>query len=212
MTRLAHLLRRRWQAFRAGEDGTTLVELTLAIALFLLLFLGMIDFGRLAHHNVMTEKAMQIAARTAAVRPPACAGVPEVNARGGDTTVRFGTSCSASAGACAAPAEVSCLGATSNATVNEIWTRIANAMPPGTTPANLRFKYQNDPNLGFLGGPYVPMVTVELEDATFTFVSPLGALADLASNSTGSTLGGTIDFPAFSVSLPGEDLALGTNG
>ena len=56
------------------ESGTTLVELAIVLPVFLLLFLGLIDFGRLGQEYVMAEKAMQLAARTAVVRPAACAG------------------------------------------------------------------------------------------------------------------------------------------
>ena len=204
---------RRWRAFRACEDGTTLTELAVALALFLLLLLGLLDFGRLAFHHVTAEKAMQIAARVAAVRPAACTGVPQIHVRGDAAPpARFGTSCGAGTGICAAAAEASCLGAATNATAAEIWGLVGSGLPHGTTIANLRFRYASDPNLGFLGGPYTPVVTVELEDVTFQFVSPLGTLVGLTGATPPNGLGGTIDFPAMSVSLPAEDLALGTNG
>ena len=80
------------------------------------------------------------------------------------------------------------------------------------TPANLRFRYSFDPNLGFLGGPYVPLVTVELQNLNFDFFSPLAGLASLAGATPSGNLGAAIPFPPMSVSMPGEDLALGIDG
>ncbi len=211
MRRATHRLRRFW----LEEDGTTLVELAFVLPLFLLLFFGLIDFGRMGGAYVMADKAMQIAARIAAVRPAACAGVPATNARGtvpaGTVPPRFGTHCTANGWICAAPA-ASCPGTAGNPTVNEIWTAIAPLMPAGSTPANLSFRYDFDPGLNFLGGPYVPVVTVELAGLNFNFVTPLGGLAALATGNPTSGFSGTMPFPAMSMSLPGEDLNLGESG
>jgi hypothetical protein len=84
-------------------------------------------------------------------------------------------------------------------------------LPPGTQIDNLRFAYSNDPNLGFLGGPYVPMVTVELTGVDFTFVSQLGQFIRFLTGNN-SNLGSDLAIPGMSVSLPGEDLAQGTGG
>lgn len=204
----------RWRRFREDESGTTLTELAVALGCFLFIFFSLIDFGRLGYHYVTAEKAMHLATRIAVVRPPACTGVPQVNARGPLTSPapRFGSSCAGASGTCANPGTVSCPGSASNATAAEIWDVVGAAMPQGTTIANLHFSYAFDENLGFLGGPYVPMVTVELRNTQFAFVSPLGQLAQVAGATNSSGLGATINLPSFSVSMPGEDLALGTNG
>ncbi len=216
-------LRRFVRRVARDEGGAALVEFALVLGLFLLLFFALIDFGRLYHHYVMAEKALQIAARTAAVRPAACAGLPETNVRPanpGLTPPRYGTSCSGSS-VCFAPADVICQGVATNPTAQEIWTRIAPIMPANATVGDLWFRYSYDPDLGFLGGPYVPVLTVELNGAEaadtplqFAFVSPLGALAGLAAGSaSASTLGEQpIAFPRISVSLPAEDLGLGNGG
>jgi Flp pilus assembly protein TadG len=52
----------------ADDSGTTLVEFAIVLPIFLLLFLGTIDFGRFGAEYMMAQKAMQLAARTAAVR------------------------------------------------------------------------------------------------------------------------------------------------
>jgi hypothetical protein len=193
------------------------VELAFVLPLLLLLFFGLIDFGRLAFHWVGAEKASAVAARIAAVRPPACSGLPETYERGSNISVRFGADCRAGAGICAVPPTVSCAGSLENETSVEIWRRIAPLLPNDATIANLRFTYSatagdSASQIGFLGGPYVPTVTVELEGLKFRFATPLSGLADLARGAAGSTISNTIAIPAMSVSMPGEDLALGADG
>lgn len=214
MTRHPFPRKRLLRRLARDERGTTLVELAIVLPLFLLLFFGLIDFGRLGFEYVMTGKATDIATRIAVVRPAACPGVPTTNARGpvaaGTVPPRFGTNCGAGGSVCADPGTITCAGSAANATSAEIWAAISGVMPTGATQANLRFSYAYDPNLGFLGGPYVPMVTVEISNLSFQFATPLGGLAQLTGNTLG--VGPTITFPSMSVSLPGEDLAQGNNG
>jgi hypothetical protein len=196
------------------EDGATLVEFSIVISLFLLIFFGLIDFGRLAYHVVTGERAMHAAARIAAVRPAACPGVPEYLSLSSSApaSTDYGTSCNAGGPICQDPGEFSCLGDMSNPTAAEIWSAVGVVLPPGSDVSNLRFSYTYDARLGFLGGPYVPVVTVELEDVTFEFVTPLAGLAAVAGATGGSSIGSTLTLPSMSVSLPGEDLAQGENG
>ena len=209
-------LQARIARFGKDESGTTLVEFTFVLVLFLLIFFGLIDFGRMAFHYVTAERAMHVAARVAAVRPPACAGVPEFNARGpvGPTEIPpdFGTSCNAGANVCQAVTTVTCGGSAGNATATEIWNIVRGTLPNNATIANLSFSYEHDTNLGFLGGPYVPVVTVELQNLQFDYISPLGALVGLTGAVADPNLGASISFPNMSVSLPAEDLAMGNNG
>lgn len=201
--------------FRRDQGGATLVELGIAMPLFLLLFMGIIDFGRMAFHYVVAERAMNIAARVAAVRLPACAGVPEIHERdpsASGTLPSFGTSCRAGPDICLDAGTVTCSGSAANPTASEVWQLVRGAMPPDATIAALSFSYSYDPGLGFLGGPYVPVVTVELQNQTFDFVSPLGRLAALAGAAANPSLGAAVPFPSMSVSLPAEDLALGESG
>lgn len=209
----------RTRGFVRDEAGATLVEFGLVLALLLLIAFGIIDFGRLAFHYVAAEKAVEAAARVAAVRPPACSGVALINQRGavadGVTPPRFGSSCGAADGICLDPGNVSCTASASDATATEVWSVVSGTLPNDATIENVLFRYDFDPDLGFLGGPYVPVVTVELQNLNFTFVSPLSQLAALAvGGATAQTqgLGGTIAFPNLSASLPGEDLAQGDNG
>lgn len=214
MTRRAHIaaLRARIAGFRRQESGASLVEFGIVILVFLFLIFAIIDMGRLAHTWSSAQKATQLAARIAAVRPPVCAGVPERNVRGSTgSTITYGTLCRFSAGTCAAPATAICTGSSANATATEVFTAIRPLLPAGSTEANLRFTYAFDPNLGFLGGPYVPMVTVELVNLRFSYVTQLGLLIAPITGQAG-TLGTGLALPSMSVSVPGEDLAQGTAG
>lgn len=209
----AHIaaLRARLAAFGRQDSGASLVEFGLVVLIFLFLIFAIIDFGRLAHTWAAAQKATQIASRIAAVRPPACTGVPELNQRGSATAAGFGSLCRAGAGTCATPAVATCTGTAANATASEVYTAIRPLLPAGSTVANISFTYAPDPNLGFLGGPYVPVVTVDLVGLEFNFVSNLGRLIAPITGTT-TTLGADIALPTMSISVPGEDLALGTAG
>lgn len=207
-----------WALVR-DESGAVLLEFALVVSLFFFLFFALLDFGRLAHNDVAVQKAVQLAARTAIVRPPACAGVPEIHTRGavasGNTPPRFGTACRDSAPGievCNPVAPVTCAGTAANGTANEIWNRIRPLLPTDAAIDDLQFSYTFDPNLGFLGGPYTPMVTVEINLPDFQFISPLGQLAGAAGAANTGTIGNDIVYSTFSISLPAEDLNLGDNG
>ncbi|MGR3321638.1 MAG: TadE/TadG family type IV pilus assembly protein [Pseudooceanicola sp.] len=213
MRRAVDILKRRLDRFRREERGAVLVEFAIAIVFLLLLFFGLMDFSRLAYHYVNANRAIASAARIAAVRPPACTGVPTINTRGpvanNEVPPRFGTQCSAGANVCSSIATVSCSGSAANATSAEIWQVVRPTLPVDATIANLRFTYSYDPELGFLGGPYSPMVTVELQDAQFEFISPLAAFVNLAGGVADASLGANIALPGMSASVPAEDLAAG---
>jgi hypothetical protein len=210
-------IRRRFARFARDERGATLVEFAIVFVLFLVFFFGLIDFGRMAYNFVVADKAMQVAARIAAVRPPACAGVPEINRRGtliGTPPYRFGTSCGAARGICLEPAQaaVTCAGNAANPTAAEIWAAIGGALPGDARIDHLRFSYTFNPDMGFLGGPYTPDVTVELasdDQLRFAFIHPLAGLLSMGGANPATGAFTSIPFPSMSVSLPGEDLAHG---
>ncbi len=187
------------------------MEFALVVTLFLFLLLGIIDFGRIGHMWVGANKATQLAARLAAVRPPACPGVPQFNVRGTALSPpAFGALCRAGSDICLPAPVVACQGVATNATALEIYTAI-RPLAPTTTIDQMRYTYAFDPNLGFLGGPYVPMVTVEFTGVNFTFISQLRFFVT-ALTGQNSTLGTPLNMPGMSVSLPAEDLALGMDG
>lgn len=225
--RLVRVARR----FAAETAGATLVEFSLVLAVFLLLVFGLIDFGRMGYTYVMGEKATQMAARIAVVRPPLPASacdeevVPSRHLRPaspGPNPPDFGTMCRDESAPCDTVVVecrwtevVDCEGDPGN-TAEEVFCRVRSLLPPGATPANLQFNYRSDssdPNLGrqlgFLGGPFTPVVTVELVNMRFDFVSPLAALAGLAGATNVDGLGDGFELPPMSVSLPAEDLAHG---
>jgi len=224
----------RYSRFLKDDAGTTLVEFAICITLYLLIFFAILDFGRLAYNWVMAEKAMQRAARIASVRAPICPGVPSTNLRAdiNDTTFPSGTVCRASAGLCFAVNPAPCTLSNANAaspdaiqTASEIWTAVRPMLPDNATNANVLVSYEFDPQLGFLGGPYTPLITAELvggpteggtfDDFTFVFVTPLSALAATAGaqDTDGIPIdGASIPFPAISTTLPAEDLNVGGRG
>jgi len=197
------------------EQGGTLVEFAVVLPIFLLMFFGLIDFCRIGFSYVMAGKAADRAVRMAVVLPPACDGLPQTNGRGllegGEEQYKFGASCSIDSNLCANAATVSCSAAGSNATAVEIWSEIQSIMPSNATAANLLFTYEFTPAMGFLGGPYTPIVTVEIQNLDFQFVTPLGALATLGGASGQSSLGTNFSFPSMSASLPAEALFDGVN-
>lgn len=209
-------LLRAARRFAADVAGATLVEFSLVLGVFLLLVFGLIDFGRMGYTHVMAQKATQMAARIAVVRPAVCPfpsalGDPPRHVRHANATDDFGTMCRKEPGMICASVSVTCVGSPENATAAEIFDRVAALLPPGATAANLQFRYSSDPNLGFLGGPFTPVVSVELVDMRFDFVSPLGALAAFAGATGAEGLDDGFELRAMSVSLPAEDLAHGPN-
>ena len=98
---------KRWARFWADEGGAAMVEFAIVSAVFFLAFFQLLGFGLFASTNLMAEKATQMAARTAVVRPAACAGVPaRITSSDLAEPPRFGTNCRAAANTCTAVATV----------------------------------------------------------------------------------------------------------
>lgn len=196
--------------FRKDDDGATLVEFSVVLGIFLFLIFGIIDFGRLGFSNVLAEKATEAAVRMAVVRPVICDGVPVINRRGLIGTLSLdlpnGSRCTERENLCVTPATVSCVGSSTQAQAAEIWAQVRGLMPVNANIENLQFSYAYDKNLNRVGARYAPIVTVEIVNLDFDFISPLGALARLAGASGESDLGQSFAFPAMSASLPAEDL------
>ncbi len=160
--------------FAKSEDGTTLVEFAVCIALFLLILFAVLDFGRLGYNWVVAEKAMQRAVRVASVRAPVCANVPRYHVRANTFDDRFtsGTLCRAESGLCLEVSQQCLLSEPDTSTpqaaaaAGEIWELIEPLMPSNATRANVLIRYDYDERLGFLGGPFVPMITAELGSDT----------------------------------------------
>ena len=207
---------RRLRARLRDESGASIVELAVVLPLFLFILFALLDFGRFAFNYVLAQKGMQEAVRTAVVRAPVCGRdgngpqMPVINRRADpDDIVPLGQKCS-DGDVCVAPDDVVCSLDSANGTAEDIWDEISRLMPAGAAPENVRITYSFDPALGFLGGPYRPMVRAEIVDLDFAFVTPLSAIGNLASGGNGDNdLGGPFSFAAMHVAMPAEDL---TNG
>ena len=114
----------------------------------------------------------------------------------------------ASPSPCVAVATQTCPGAAGNAVVDEIFGMIQPLLPNDATPANLRFQYEST-GLGFLGGPYVPMTSVSLQNLQHEFILPLGQLFAPWGGAGGS---GAVALSPLTAAMPGEDLNVGTGG
>ncbi len=209
MKALTHILRR----FTRSERGTALVELGMIIPLFLLLIFAILEYGRLYWNITTAQKAMHIASRMATVGPPLCGALPDSHtlAGGAPTTTKYGTLCRGN-NVCATPTlPAPCSLDTSTPYGSRIWSKISPLLPPNTSVNNVQFTYSHDSQLGFLGGPYTPVVTAEIVNLEFDFVIPIGPLAALAVGdpTITSTKSTSITIPSMSTSVPGEDLAAG---
>lgn len=199
---------KRISRFARDEDGATLVELAIVLPVYLLLFFGLIDFCRIGFSYVMAGKATERAVRLAVVRPPLCPDVPTVNLRGTNASgdIPFGAACNLDQNVCQTVAMQSCSFDSQNAVAGAIWTEVQPLMPTNATPQNLLIRYEHSPDMGFLGGPYTPVVTVEIQNLNFEFVTPLGALIALAGATGFQSVGTDYAFPSMSSSLPAEAL------
>jgi hypothetical protein len=190
------------------QRGGSLVEYAFAIPMALALLLAVFDFGHIYLRWILAEKATHHAARIAAVRPPICPGVPEINERADPNGAeRFGAPCAG--GICVNPGAIACDGAGGDPTVDELFADIAPMLPGNPTPANLRFTYDFS-GIGFLGGPYVPQVSVELQNLTVPYLTPFAQLFRLYGAGGGAF--GPLTMPPMRASMPGEDLNQGPLG
>jgi hypothetical protein len=192
------------------ERGGPLAEFALVIGLLFVVAILVFEVSRFFMQAAMAEYATHLAVRIAAVRPPVCPNVPEFNERASGSTARFGTMCSAtSPSPCAAAATQTCLGAAGDAVVDEIFGLIQPLLPADATPANLQFQYEST-GLGFLGGPYVPLTSVSLQDLQHEFILPLGQLFAPWGGGAGGS--GAAPLNSLTAAMPGEDLNVGTGG
>ena len=194
--------------FLRDQRGGPLAEFALVIGLLFVVGIFVFEMSRFFMRAAMAEYATHLAVRIAAVRPPVCPGVPDFNERASGSTARFGTMCSDPSAPCAAVATQTCTGAAGNAVVDEIFGTIQPLLPTDATPANLQFHYEST-GLGFLGGPYVPMTSINLQNLQHEFILPLGQLFAPWGGAGGS---GAVSLSPLTAAMPGEDLNVGTGG
>jgi len=203
-------MRRLLRVLIRDERGGPLAEFALVIGLLFVVGIFVFEMSRFFMRAAMAEYATHLAVRVAAVRPPVCPGLPDFNERADGSTARFGTMCSDPSAPCVEVATQTCTGTAGNAVVDEIFTTIQPLLPNGATPANLQFQYEST-GLGFLGGPYVPMASVSLQDVEHEFILPLGQLfAPWGGGGAGGN--GAVSLSPLTAAMPGEDLNVGTGG
>lgn len=199
---------RLMRALVRDDRGSQLAEFALVIGLLFVVGIFIFEVTRFSMRAAMAEYATHLAVRIAAVRPPICPGVPDINERAPGSTARFGTMCSDPSAPCAAVATQTCSGAAGNAVVDEIFATIQPLLPLGAAPANLQFRYEPT-GLGFLGGPYIPMTSVSLQNLQHQFILPLGQLFAPWGGAGGN---GAVALGPLTATMPGEDLNVGTGG
>ncbi len=206
-------MRRHGRHFMEDDAGSILVEFALVLPLFLILLFAILDFGQIYLRWILAEKATHLAVRLAVVRPPLCAGVPIFNDRafGASRTIPFGSSCTEVQGLCANPGTISCSGAQAIGDgLDDIIARIGFFLPAAVQADDIRLTY-SFADLGFLGGPYVPLVSVELDgDVEVPFITPLGPLLQTFYGG-GTGLDNPL-MPTMRATLPAEDLIEGGPG
>ena len=220
-----------WRRLVSNQSGASVVEFAIVSMLFFALVFFIIDMGLIAWQWNNASKAAQVGARLAAVRPAVCPGVPQVFSRRSDITnagdAPAGTNCATqnnSSSVCQ-QITISCTGTVAQANLptefNEIWTNMGLFLPIGATPANVQFTYQSRPELGFINGPWIGMVTVQLgnPDATppvprvpFQFLTPVPYMMAYLSLGGGTGIGGQVLIPPMRSTVPTEDLAHGEAG
>lgn len=201
--------------FLRDERGGPLAEFMMVIALLFVIAIFVFEISRFYMRAAMAEYATHLAVRVAAVRPAICPGVPDTNERATGSTARFGAMCSDPSAPCAAVATQTCAGVAGDPVSDEIFALVQPLLPNGASPANLQFSYEQSdaPRLGFLGGPYVPLVSVSLANLQHDFILPLGQLfAPWGGGGGGGGGAGSVALGPLTATLPGEDLNAGTDG
>ena len=190
------------------QRGGPLAEFAITIGLLFVVGIFVFEMSRFFMRAAMAEYATHLAVRIASVRPAICPAVPDFNERASATTARFGTRCSDPSAPCAAVAAQTCTGAAGNTVVDEIFATIQPLLPNGATPANLEFQYEPT-NLGFLGGPFIPMTSVNLQNLQHQFILPLG---DLFAPWGGAGGSGAVTLGPLTATMPGDALNVGSDG
>jgi hypothetical protein len=210
IARLRHLGR--------DQSGTTTIEFTIVMLLFLLLTFGLVEFGNMFWQYNSAAKAAQLGARLAAVSNPVWLGLPtleDTGTPGAAWETDYTVTCDGETTSCSSlgageyddeamdclvfgratgvtPCDTECEPAgidADQAGMCDRYGRIA--------PENVIVTYSHT-NLGFAGRPGgpVPTVTLQLKDLDFEFLA-LGDLLGLQD----------ITMPPFTVTMTGEDLS-----
>jgi hypothetical protein len=210
IARLRHLGR--------DQSGTTTIEFTIVVLLFLLLTFGLVEFGHMFWQYNSAAKAAQHGARMAAVSNPVWLGLvslEDTGTPGAAWETNYVVTCDGEDEDCTdlgegeyddeameclvfgrATGETPCDTECDSAGVDEYLAGMCDRFGR-ITPENVIVTYSHT-GLGFAGRPGgpVPTVTVQLKDLPFEFLA-LGDLLGLQD----------ITMPPFTVTMTGEDLS-----
>ena len=209
---------RRLRHLGRDQSGTTTIEFTIVMMLFLLLTFGLVEFGNMFWQYNSAAKAAQLGARLAVVSNPVWEGLPileDTGTPGGVWETDYTVTCDGETSNCSSlgageyddeameclvfgratgvtPCDTECEPAgidADQAGMCDRYGRIA--------PENVVVTYSHT-GLGFAGRPGgpVPTVTLQLKDLDFEFLA-LGDLLGLQD----------ITMPPFTVTMTGEDLS-----
>jgi hypothetical protein len=210
MSAIRIMNRLRGKRLLVDSHGDVLVGFILIVGLLFSLFFAGVGFFLLLSWLQFTEMAAQAGVRTAVVSSPAVAGLPPFiephPANGG----LLGQNCRANPSPCKSLPPLTCTG---TACTETEFRHIAERMQqifPVIQDSNIRITYA-DSGLGYVGGPPVPLVTVEVVDLE---IPVIGAIIDLALGLVGGAAGQggcTVNnVPAFcpiAASMTAEDLS-----
>jgi hypothetical protein len=188
----------------ADQRGDVLVGFVLIVGLLFSLFFAGVGFFLLLSWLQFTEMATQAGVRTAVVRSAAVAGLPTAIAPAGGGLL--GQSCRHPSSPCTPLPTVSCGpfyggAACAGDAFNHISARIRQIFPV-IQNQNISIRYQ-DSDLGYVGGPPVPLVTVVVSDLP---IPVIGAIIDLASRLVGGADGAAGTLRPIQASMTAEDL------
>jgi hypothetical protein len=201
----------------ADQRGDVLVGFILIVGLLFGLFFAGVGFFLLFSWLQLAEMATQAGVRTAVVSTPAVAVSSWPNDFKSDDTCTdveclfipatdngpVGRSCNANPGVCGKLLPP--LNCTGTACTGAGYAHIAERMRqifPVIEDKNIRITYA-DSGLGYVGGPPVPLVTVEVVDLE---IPVIGAVIDLAFRLVGGGAPGWTQLGPIQASMTAEDL------
>jgi Flp pilus assembly pilin Flp len=215
-------MRRFLHRLRRDQSGTTTIEFTIVMVLFLMLTFGIVEFGYLLWQYNSAAKAAQLGARMAAVSDPVwgeLVNLEDTGAPGAAWETDYTVTCTSTSddggsGDCDGTVTgdyeataMQCLVFGRSAATPPCDTECAETGIDGENglcdrysfikPENVSITYSHT-GLGFAGRPGgpVPTVTLQLTGLTFDFFA-LGPLLEFEQ----------IEMPDFKVTMTGEDLS-----
>jgi hypothetical protein len=194
--------RLRGKHLLGDERGDVLVGFILIVGLLFSLFFAGVGFFLLLSWLQFTEMATQAGVRTAVVSSPAVNWPEEERWNEATSAGLLGQSCSHASKPCKTLTTRACTGTTcTGAGYAHIAARMRQIFPL-IEDKNIRITYA-DSGLGYVGGPPVPLVTVEVVNLE---IPVIGAIIDLALRLVGGAAGNPATMRTIAASMTAEDL------